>query len=1054
MDRPYKAPRHLQHLAKTVNAARTQVGWGVHDDGSVGLEHIMSSNPFAGKAKVWGIANITDDGDIQIQSNGPGNSGLEGGLPEDLVQQIVQFYEKEGLNVRNVHEFNPDVDKKTAEVDQGYMACPHCGSVEGLYPIPMLDGKYVCRNCNSVNDERELVREGEDPDPDRNMREDDPDYSGMASDYDDNWQDDIVSKKEAATGWSTQGAPAGGNTPATGIVVRPDRQSRDEIEAMVGGLNPSTPHEIQRDYVDKMNEGMGTSFPAYDNPYVNRGAKSIDTYFIESDDWEKLADGPQPVGVPGTGYGDPRNFNPQTQPGYIVVSQWLTPDDNWLFTTKCKGIVAERGGTTSHGAVVARAMGIPAVVAAEDAVKIQPGDTVTLDPNTGRIDVNGGDSSYQMQETRKAARELVRFVWSKGNQQYAQVTGNEETDKLHADMLEDMMMEDKYDFEDGTIGVIYDDGDAQYYEPISDPGDLENWLKSTFPNLVQKVTYKPVQGGIYTPGAGVTAAAEQEEGKAPVCPECGSHSYDVVAFPNETVGPAQLRCLNDNTIYEWTLYMNPKNSSEKLALAYPDDPNEQDQVVALMRQIIEAHQIGDEKEVDRLKAQLAEMLGPYRAAMYLGAFIEADFEDEHLSPSLGQPTQCPKCGSDDTQWVKGQMAHCENCGCDFNGYDGHSIYSSMQKGAPYPSDSYKNAPDHTPKGQKEWPEEVNAIYNACMREGNGSGDTKEEKQSSCAAIAWAQYKKNKGKPKDSDKDKESKVAAEEGKYSPGTRVELQHKNVRGRGTVLEYAGKHDDLDEEKYHVQMDNGDKLEDIPESAFKRIKSAGVTGLDHHFLDTLDAGFETEEIEVEAATELPLTDTNGAPIESGRMYLMHCPDYKIPDVVRIINVSPNQIEAHIDSDTRGMFPITIDRSEYESKRYSFEPKEAAYEELYQHVKLALDDLAKGQTPAESSPEVMAAVEKAMDHFGDPGRALAALNDEGAFSNFMLYYADKNHVGKVAARKLTMTPKRQKELINENMGGKARNYNKLNLEGTHYNMWELVEESSWDDPLQTHFLW
>jgi hypothetical protein len=70
--------------------------------------------------------------------------------------------------------------------------------------------------------------------------------------------------------------------------------------------------------------------------------------------------------------------------------------------------------------------------------------------------------------------------------------------------------------------------------------------------------------------------------------------------------------------------------------------------------------------------------------------------------------------------------------------------SSMQKGSPYPSNSYKNAPDHTPKKQKKkLPKEVNAIYNACMREGNGKGDTKEEQESSCMAIAWSTYKKDK-----------------------------------------------------------------------------------------------------------------------------------------------------------------------------------------------------------------------------------------------------------------------------------------------------------------------
>lgn len=36
-----------------------------------------------------------------------------------------------------------------------------------------------------------------------------------------------------------------------------------------------------------------------------------------------------------------------------------------------------------------------------------------------------------------------------------------------------------------------------------------------------------------------------------------------------------------------------------------------------------------------------------------------------------------------------------------------------------------------------------------------------------------------------------------------------------------------------------------------------------------------------------------------------------------------------------------------------------------------------------------------------------------------------------------------QKDLINENLEGRARNYDKLDLEGTHY---ELEQESSYED--------
>jgi transposase-like protein/transcription elongation factor Elf1 len=160
--------------------------------------------------------------------------------------------------------------------------------------------------------------------------------------------------------------------------------------------------------------------------------------------------------------------------------------------------------------------------------------------------------------------------------------------------------------------------------------------------------------------------------------------------------------------------------------------------------------------------------------------------------------------------------------------------SGILKGAPYPENSYKNAPDHTPKGQKSWPKEVNAVYNACMREGNGKGDSKDEKESSCAAIAWAQYKKTQ---------KDSKQAAEA--HTPGTRVEVVHPSNKGqKGSILKLRGKDSATEEETYDVQLDNGEKAEGLRASDFKRIKSArrvdsasvaDVNSTENHFIESM---------------------------------------------------------------------------------------------------------------------------------------------------------------------------------------------------------------------------
>ena len=72
-------------------------------------------------------------------------------------------------------------------------------------------------------------------------------------------------------------------------------------------------------------------------------------------------------------------------PGRILVAATITPD--WLPWLKtATGIVAERGGMTSHSAIVARELGIPAVVGATHAIHaIQTGDLLVVDGDRGMV---------------------------------------------------------------------------------------------------------------------------------------------------------------------------------------------------------------------------------------------------------------------------------------------------------------------------------------------------------------------------------------------------------------------------------------------------------------------------------------------------------------------------------------------------------------------------------------------------------------------------------------------------------------------------------------------
>ncbi|MFD7293526.1 PEP/pyruvate-binding domain-containing protein [Streptomyces sp. NPDC059897] len=73
------------------------------------------------------------------------------------------------------------------------------------------------------------------------------------------------------------------------------------------------------------------------------------------------------------------------EPGEILVAPSTDPGWTPLFLT-AGGLVMEMGGANSHGAVVAREYGIPAVVGVPDAVtRIETGDVVTVDGGTGVV---------------------------------------------------------------------------------------------------------------------------------------------------------------------------------------------------------------------------------------------------------------------------------------------------------------------------------------------------------------------------------------------------------------------------------------------------------------------------------------------------------------------------------------------------------------------------------------------------------------------------------------------------------------------------------------------
>ncbi|OHB64345.1 MAG: phosphoenolpyruvate--protein phosphotransferase [Planctomycetes bacterium RBG_13_62_9] len=84
----------------------------------------------------------------------------------------------------------------------------------------------------------------------------------------------------------------------------------------------------------------------------------------------------------------------------VVVARELSPTQTAAFNKKfVKGIASDAGGRTSHAAIVARSLGIPAVVALEDLTEIvHGGDTVVIDGNRGIVIVNPDDDTIRQYE--------------------------------------------------------------------------------------------------------------------------------------------------------------------------------------------------------------------------------------------------------------------------------------------------------------------------------------------------------------------------------------------------------------------------------------------------------------------------------------------------------------------------------------------------------------------------------------------------------------------------------------------------------------------------------
>ncbi|MCR2807654.1 phosphoenolpyruvate--protein phosphotransferase [Paenibacillus soyae] len=95
----------------------------------------------------------------------------------------------------------------------------------------------------------------------------------------------------------------------------------------------------------------------------------------------------------------------QLQDECIIIARDLTPSDTaQLNLNAVRGFVTEIGSRTSHSAIMARSLDVPAIVGAGEGISsIKAGDLVVMDASEGKIWVNPSDEELEKFRAAKAA---------------------------------------------------------------------------------------------------------------------------------------------------------------------------------------------------------------------------------------------------------------------------------------------------------------------------------------------------------------------------------------------------------------------------------------------------------------------------------------------------------------------------------------------------------------------------------------------------------------------------------------------------------------------------
>ncbi|HPN38640.1 MAG TPA: phosphoenolpyruvate--protein phosphotransferase [Melioribacteraceae bacterium] len=168
----------------------------------------------------------------------------------------------------------------------------------------------------------------------------------------------------------------------------------------------------------------------------------------------------------------------------IVVTDTLTPADTVIFAkAKVKAFVTDFGGLTSHAAILARSLNIPAVVGLHDATKkIKHGDKIIVDGFNGLVIIEPNDKQIKFYSQKIEKLSLVTSELEKSAYIPAKTLDNKKIELLgNLDLVEEIDLMKK----NGAEGIGLVRTEQLFIESMGFPDENEQYLRYT--DIAQKL---------------------------------------------------------------------------------------------------------------------------------------------------------------------------------------------------------------------------------------------------------------------------------------------------------------------------------------------------------------------------------------------------------------------------------------------------------------------------------------------------------------------------------------------------------------------------------------